>query len=118
VRALGWKIVRHTDGLDLASLEKAAVAELPTASGPADYGLFVRGQLLGIIEAKKVTVTPQNVLVQAKPYAAGAYNGVGKWDGLRVLSCMRVTANSFGTWMPELKSAFLARLEAFIHRKR
>jgi type I restriction enzyme R subunit len=57
---------------------------LPTASGPADYGLFVNGQLLGIIEAKKVTVNPQNVLEQAKRYAAGAYNGIGNWDGFRV----------------------------------
>jgi type I site-specific restriction endonuclease len=44
------------------SLDKVAVEEIPTANGPADYGLFVRGRLLGIIEAKKVTVNPQNVL--------------------------------------------------------
>jgi type I restriction enzyme, R subunit len=84
LKALGWKIVRYFEGIDLTSLDKIAVAELPTASGPADYGLFASGQLLGIIEAKKVTVNPQNVLEQAKRYAAGAYNGVGNWDGLRV----------------------------------
>jgi type I restriction enzyme, R subunit len=84
LNALGWKIIRYFDGIDLASLDNIAVAELPTASGPADYGLFVSGRLLGIIEAKKVTVNPQNVLEQAKRYAAGAYNGVGNWDGLRV----------------------------------
>ena len=82
--ALGWKIVRYSEGIDLGSLKKVAVEELPTASGPADYALFVSGKLLGIIEAKKVTVNPQNVLEQAKRYAAGAYNGVGNWDGLRV----------------------------------
>jgi type I restriction enzyme R subunit len=84
LKAIGWKIIRYFDGIDLTSLDKIAVAELPTASGPADYGLFVRGQLLGIIEAKNVTVNPQNVLEQAKRYAAGTYNGVGNWDGLRV----------------------------------
>src|ERR1700730_11239318 len=82
--ALGWKIVRYSDGIDLSSLDKVAVEELPTASGPADYALFVAGRLLGIIEAKKVTVNPQNVLEQAKRYSAGAFTGVGNWDGLRV----------------------------------
>jgi type I restriction enzyme, R subunit len=82
--ALGWRIVRHSEGIGLGSLDKVAVEELPTASGPADYALFVSGKLLGIIEAKKVTVNPQNVLEQAKRYAEGAFNGVGNWGGLRV----------------------------------
>jgi type I restriction enzyme, R subunit len=81
---VGWRIVRFSESIVLASLDKVAVEELPTASGPADYGLFVAGKLLGIVEAKKVTVNPQNVLEQAKRYAAGAFNGVGNWDGLRV----------------------------------
>ena len=76
--------MRFSESIVLASLDKVAVEELPTASGPADYGLFVAGKLLGIVEAKKVTVNPQNVLEQAKRYAAGAFNGIGNWDGLRV----------------------------------
>jgi hypothetical protein len=34
--ALGWKIVRYSDEIDLSSLTKVAVEELPTASGPQD----------------------------------------------------------------------------------
>jgi type I restriction enzyme R subunit len=79
-----WKIIRYRDGLDLSALDCHAVEELPTANGPADYGLFVSGQLVGIIEAKKVTVSPQNVLEQAKRYAEGAYHGSGNWNGLKV----------------------------------
>ncbi|MHC1766133.1 MAG: DEAD/DEAH box helicase family protein [Verrucomicrobiia bacterium] len=79
-----WTVIRYRQGLDLSALACHAVEEMPTANGPADYGLFVGGRLLGIIEAKKVTVNPQNVLEQAKRYAAGAYQGVGNWDGLRV----------------------------------
>src|SRR6266480_3448217 len=75
----GWKIARFSPELILNALDKIAVEELPTANGPADYGLFVGGRLLGIVEAKKVTVNPQNVLEQAKRYAAG-----GEWNGLRV----------------------------------
>jgi type I restriction enzyme, R subunit len=78
-----WKIVRYKEGMNLSRLDCHAVEEFPTANGPADYALFVEGRLLGIIEAKKVTVNPQNVMEQAKRYAAGA-EGIGNWDGLRV----------------------------------
>ncbi len=57
---------------------------MPTATGPADYALFVGGKLLGIIEAKKVAVNPQNVLEQANRYAEGAFQGPGNWNGYRV----------------------------------
>src|SRR6266567_1096738 len=80
----GWQLVRFTPALNLKALDGTAVEELPTANGPADYALFVKGQLLGIIEAKKVTVNPQNVLEQAKRYAAGVFDAVGEWNGLRV----------------------------------
>lgn len=80
----GWKLTRFSSDLDLKRLDKVAVEELPTANGPADYALFVGGQLLGIIEAKKVTVNPQNVLEQAKRYARGVFDAVGEWNELRV----------------------------------
>ena len=80
----GWRLVRFTPGLDLKGLDKVAVEELPTANGPADYALFVGGQLLGIIEAKKITVNPQNVLEQAKRYARGVFDAAGEWNGFRV----------------------------------
>jgi type I restriction enzyme R subunit len=79
-----WKIVKYQDGLDTSSLTFCAVEEYPTANGPADYALFVRGKFLGIIEAKKVRVGPQNVLEQAKRYSKGAFGGSGNWRGYRV----------------------------------
>lgn len=84
LRSLGWTIQPYKQGMDLTSLVAAAVEEYPTDSGPADYALFVRGLFIGIIEAKKVTVNPQNVLEQAKRYALGASDGTGNWDGFRV----------------------------------
>ena len=53
------------------SITRHAVREYPTANGPADYVLFVGGRLLGVVEAKKIAVDPQNVLVQAERYARG-----------------------------------------------
>lgn len=84
LRALGWKITPHKPGMDTSKLDAVALEEYPTANGPADYALFLHGQFMGIIEAKKVTVNPQNVLEQAKRYALGATDGPGNWDGFRV----------------------------------
>ncbi len=80
----GWKVVRFSSELDHSALDKTAVQELPTANGPADYGLFVGGRLLGIVEAKKVSVNPANVLEQAKRYARGVFAAAGEWNGFRV----------------------------------
>ena len=79
-----WKIIKHREDLDTSTLYHHAVEEYPTANGPADYALFVKGKLLGIIEAKKVSVSPQNVLEQAKRYSKGAFGGPGNWQGYRV----------------------------------
>lgn len=79
-----WEIVPWRDGLATSTLACHAVTEFPTANGPADYALFVHGILLAIIEAKKVTVNPQNVLEQAKRYATGAVQGPGNWNGFHV----------------------------------
>ena len=79
-----WTIIKHHTGLNAVNLHCCAVEEYPTGNGPADYALFVKGQLLAIIEAKKVTVGPQNVLEQAKRYSRGAFDGPGNWNGHRV----------------------------------
>ncbi|MBE0545897.1 MAG: DEAD/DEAH box helicase family protein [Verrucomicrobia bacterium] len=79
-----WVMVPWRDGLHTSQLNCHAVTEFPTANGPADYALFVNGQLLAISEAKKVTVNPQNVLEQAKRYSLGVFNGPGNWNGYRV----------------------------------
>ena len=67
-----WNIIRYRENLDLTKLDGVAVEELPTANGPADYALFVRGKLLGIIEAKKVTVNPARLVRRVHLRLAGA----------------------------------------------
>ena len=84
LKSLNWQIVKYRDGLDTSALQCHAVEEYPTANGPADYALFVKGRLLGVIEAKKVAVGAQNVLEQAKRYSRGVFNGLGNWRGYRV----------------------------------
>ena len=72
LRSDGWTIVPFEDDLDTAQLTHHAVTEYQTENGPADYALFVDGELLGVVEAKKVTLGPQNVLTQAERYSKGA----------------------------------------------
>lgn len=74
-----WIIEKHHPFLDTAQLTNHAIEEYPTENGPADYALFVKGKLLGIIEAKKVSVNPQNVLEQAKRYSKGTNTEIGNW---------------------------------------
>ena len=83
-KLLNWKIIPWKDSLDVSSLSAHAVEEYPTESGPADYALFVNSQLLGIIEAKKLTVGVENVLEQAKRYSRGVPQTVGEWRGYKV----------------------------------
>jgi protein-tyrosine phosphatase len=59
-RSVLWPIARYRGGFDGSSSPCVAVAEFPTANSPADYALFVHVVVVGIIEAKEVTMKPQN----------------------------------------------------------
>lgn len=84
LKKLGWQIVPYEIGLNTSLLTNHAVEEYPTGTGPADYALFVEGRLLGILEAKKVTVATINSLEQAKRYAKGVVHSIGNWNGYLV----------------------------------
>jgi type I restriction enzyme R subunit len=45
--------------------------EHETSNGPADYALWMDNHVVGVVEAKKVSLGPQNVLTQAARYAKG-----------------------------------------------
>jgi type I restriction enzyme, R subunit len=71
VKAAGWQIVPFHPSRSLASYDRCAIEEYPTKNGPADYALCLGGKILGVIEAKKLTLGPQNVLTQAERYSKG-----------------------------------------------
>jgi type I restriction enzyme, R subunit len=68
LKAAGWQVV-PADGFVATSGLPAAVEEFETSIGPADYALFDNGRCLGVAEAKKLTLGPQGVLVQAERYS-------------------------------------------------
>jgi type I restriction enzyme R subunit len=71
LRAAGWSVVPFVEGRAPGAYEKCAVEEYPTANGPADYALCLGGRIVGVVEAKKLTLGPQNVLSQAERYSKG-----------------------------------------------
>src|SRR6516165_9218147 len=84
LKSQGWNIIALDHTNVIANYPHHAVTEYPTMNGPADYALFVDNQLLGIVEAKKVTLGPQNVLSQAERYARGVVESSLDFGGLRV----------------------------------
>ncbi|WML68515.1 MAG: hypothetical protein METHP_02148 [Methanoregula sp. SKADARSKE-2] len=71
LKAAGWTITPFTVGMDLTRFNKCALEEFPTDNGPADYALCVYGKIFAVVEAKKISLGPQNVLTQAERYATG-----------------------------------------------
>jgi len=71
LRSCGW-VVQSKDGINFHAGEGQAVREYSTDTGPADYVLFVDGQPVGVIEAKKETLA-QNITtaeIQTEDYAS------------------------------------------------
>jgi type I restriction enzyme R subunit len=73
LNAAGWDIQDRQD-LNLAAAAGVAVREFRTRGGPADYLLFLRNQLVGVIEAKKAGVTLAGVEAQTRDYAEKVSN--------------------------------------------
>src|ERR1022692_1303190 len=69
LNAAGWRVFAFDSAKPLVRLDRCAIEEYPTASGPADYALCLGGQIVGFVEAKKLTLGPQNVLSQAERYS-------------------------------------------------
>ena len=83
LRDRGWTVAPYDPARPLSWYQNCAIEEFPTANGPADYGLCVDSAILGVIEAKKITLGPQNVLTQAQRYSRGLVNSPMNFDGHR-----------------------------------
>lgn len=84
LKGLGWNIVPFDETRSLSELSNCAIEEYPTDNGPADYALCVNGEIIGVVEAKKLTLGPQNVLTQAQRYSRGFSVSRLNFDGFRV----------------------------------
>jgi type I restriction enzyme, R subunit len=84
LRAAGWKIISFSPQKSLLNDGPCAIEEFETAYGPADYALYVDGHIVGIVEAKKLTLGPQSVLTQAERYCKGIVDSPFNYRGFRV----------------------------------
>ena len=65
------KTLRYGAGTRPAKGRNLAIAEWPTASGPADYALFVGLTLVGVVEAKRKRKNVSAAIDQAERYSTG-----------------------------------------------
>ena len=65
------KTLRYGAGTRPTKGRNLAIAEWPTASGPADYALFVGLTLIGVVEAKRKRKNVSSAIDQAERYSAG-----------------------------------------------
>ncbi len=80
----GWRVAPFDPARGLGQYHQCAIEEFETDNGPADYALAVDSVALGIVEAKRLTLGPQNVLTQAERYSRGATNNPLYFDGFHV----------------------------------
>ena len=83
LKASGWTVVPFDPERSIKQYKAHALAEFPTTNGPADYALVVQGQVLGTVEAKRVTLGPYGVLTQAERYSKGIEDSPFDFDGRR-----------------------------------
>lgn len=81
LQSAGWRIAPFDPVTALDAWEGCAVEEYQTSHGPADYALVLGGRVVGVVEAKKLTLGPQNVLVQAERYSSGLVQEGFGWNG-------------------------------------
>jgi len=84
LRSAGWDVVPFDSGKTLVNYHGCAIEEYPTSAGPADYALCLDGDIMGVVEAKRLTLGPQNVLTQAERYSRGASGNTLNYDGYHV----------------------------------
>jgi type I restriction enzyme R subunit len=87
LKEAGWKIIsqqKFDSAKPLTAYDRCAIEEYPTANGPADYALCLNGQIVAVVEAKKLMLGPQNVLIQAERYSKGVTKNSFHFRGFHV----------------------------------
>ena len=96
---VGWSPITAFD--PHAAHERVALTEHPTSNGPADYVLYDQGQPLAVVEAKRPSTAPQNVLTQAQRYARGLQDSPFDFQGLH--APFAYSSNGHVIWFQDLR---------------
>ncbi len=117
----GWMVdserLTYARGARPAANRNQAIAEWPTASGPADYVLFIGLSPVATVEAKRKHIDVSGALQQAKRYSrtfqmdAGQMSPGGPWGEFRIPFAfssnarpyLRQVATRSGVWFCDLR---------------
>ena len=80
LEASGWWLAAAGE---IPNSQPHRTEEEETSAGPADYALWLDSRIVGLVEAKKLTLGPQNVLTQAERYGRGLRQTGYNFDGCR-----------------------------------
>ncbi|NCT81836.1 MAG: type I restriction-modification system endonuclease [Comamonadaceae bacterium] len=101
LRDAGWEAdsteLRFGKGVRPERDRCMAIAEWPTASGPADYVLFHGLRAIAVVEAKKFSTDVSAVIGQAERYSLG-FNSLHGGEFARPLNWPEEQAASFAGW--------------------
>lgn len=75
LKAAGWKITPFVPGAPVSQYNGYAVEEFETTTGPADYALCLGGQVIGVVEAKKLTEVDLVAWTKKRPSLDGLAAG-------------------------------------------
>ncbi len=80
----GWQ-VQNVNQLNLLAGLGVAVREFPTSTGPVDYVLFINGEPVGVIEAKKSSAGENITVVeeQSSQYANSTFKWINRDHSIR-----------------------------------
>lgn len=84
LRMSGWQ-VQNVNQLNLLAGLGVAVREFPTSTGPVDYVLFINGEPVGVIEAKKSSAGENITVVeeQSSRYANSTFKWINRDHSIR-----------------------------------
>ncbi|MGF7153291.1 type I restriction-modification system endonuclease [Novosphingobium gossypii] len=123
LRDRGWEVdtrdLRYSNGVRPAKGRNLAIAEWPTANGPADYALFVGTTLIGVVEAKRRRKNVSAAIDQAERYSTGIKNSAdftyagGPWGEYKVPFVFSANGRSYlkqietesGIWFRDTRRA-------------
>jgi type I restriction enzyme R subunit len=122
LRGVGWTVdsgvLTYARGTRPEKSKNLAIAEWPTASGPADYVLFVGLVPVAAVEAKRKNIDVSGALQQAKRYSRtfksdeGLVSPGGPWREFQIpfvfssngRPYLRQLATRSGTWFCDLRN--------------
>jgi len=127
LREAGWEAdtaqLRYSAGTRPEPGRHLAIAEWPTASGPADYALFVGTECVAVVEAKRSAKHVPSSIDQARRYAKDAFDESGapipaQWGQFRVPLVFATNGRPFQQQFKEVSGIWFCDLRRSTnHRK-